>query len=74
MVPKIERMKMEETEEVEMDGMTREEMQRFLNLWHREGHSELKAYRDLMEILSIAFPEKSQSDEGGTDYAVENAE
>ena len=60
-------------EEMEMDRMTREEMQRFLNLWHREGHSELKAYRDLMGILGITFPGGSQNKEGSTGDAVEAA-
>lgn len=56
-----------------MEEMTREEMQRFLNLRHREGHSELKAYRDLMEILGIAFPGRLQGNEGDADDAVEHA-
>ncbi|WP_139652050.1 hypothetical protein [Raoultibacter phocaeensis] len=60
-------------EEMTDEEMTREEMQRFLNLWHCEGHSELKAYRDLMEIIGIAFPGRPQGDEEDVDDADENA-
>lgn len=56
-----------------MEEMTREEMQRFLNMEHRDGHSELKAYRDLMEILGLAFPGSPKNCEGGEGNVIENA-
>lgn len=39
-----------------MDGMTKEEMQRFLIKEAQRGSAELEAYRNLMEILGIEFP------------------
>lgn len=47
---------MEEKEE-EMEYMTREEMQRFLNLMNNDGKTELEAYRGLAYILGIEFPQ-----------------
>lgn len=37
--------------------MTKEEMQRFLIKEAQRGSSEIEAYRNLMEILGIEFPE-----------------
>lgn len=44
------------------DEMTREEMQRFLIMEHRQGKSELQAYRNLMRVIDIAFPGKPQEE------------
>lgn len=43
-------------EEREYEPMTRDEMQRFLNLEAKDGKSELEAYKNLMYILGIEFP------------------
>ena len=43
-------------EEREYKPMTRDEMQRFLNLEAKDGKSELEAYKNLMYILGIEFP------------------
>ncbi|MBQ9438590.1 MAG: hypothetical protein IJU50_09675 [Lachnospiraceae bacterium] len=42
--------------------MTKDEMQRFLIKEARQGSSEMEAYRGLMEILGIEYPNK-ESDE-----------
>lgn len=39
-----------------MEEMTKEEMQRYLIKEAQRGSSELEAYRNLMEILGIEFP------------------
>lgn len=39
-----------------MEEMTKEEMQRYLIKEAQRGSSELEAYRNLMEILGIKFP------------------
>lgn len=41
-----------------MEEMTKEEMQRFLIKEAQRGTEELEAYRNLMEILGIEFPDK----------------
>ncbi len=48
---------MEEQEE----GMTKDEMQRFLIVEAKRGTEELEAYRNLMEILGIEFPEEKEA-------------
>ncbi len=45
-----------------MEEMTKEEMQRFLIKEAQRGIGELEAYRNLMEILGIEFPDKSEED------------
>lgn len=47
---------------MEENEMTAAEMQRFLNQQFAEGKSELEAYRNLMEILSVKFPQKEEQD------------
>lgn len=39
-----------------MEEMTKEEIQRYLIKEAQRGSSELEAYRNLMEILGIEFP------------------
>lgn len=46
-----------EERENEMENMTREEMQRFLNLMNNDGKTELEAYRRLAYVLGIEFPQ-----------------
>ena len=41
----------------EDEGMTGSEMQRFLNQQAEDGKTETEAYRNLMDILGIKFPE-----------------
>ena len=41
----------------EDEGMTASEMQRFLNQQAEDGKTETEAYRNLMYILGIRFPE-----------------
>lgn len=48
---------MEEQEE----GMTKDEMQRFLIKEAKRGSDELEAYRNLMEILGIEYPEEKEA-------------
>ena len=43
-----------------MEGMTKEEMQRFLIKEAQRGSTEMEAYRNLMEILGIEFPSESK--------------
>lgn len=45
--------------EEELEYMTVEEMQRFLNMEAEEGTSELDAYRKLMIILGVEHPWKN---------------
>ncbi len=45
-----------------MEEMTKEEMQRFLIKEAQRGAEELEAYRNLMEILGIEFPDKSEEE------------
>lgn len=44
------------------DGMTKEEMQRFLIKEAQRGSSEIDAYRNLMEIIGIEFPKEKTED------------
>ena len=41
----------------EDEGMTASEIQRFLNQQAEDGKTETEAYRNLMDILGIKFPE-----------------
>lgn len=43
-----------------MEEMTAIEMQRFLNQQYAEGKTELEAYRMLMEVLGIKYPEQNE--------------
>lgn len=43
----------------DLEEMTREEMQRFVNLLAAEGKTELEAYRSLMKVIGIEYPGKS---------------
>jgi hypothetical protein len=43
------------------ENMTAAEMQRFLNQQYSEGKSEMEAYRNLMIILGIAYPQKKDN-------------
>lgn len=45
--------------EEELEYMTVEEIQRFLNMEAEEGTSELDAYRKLMIILGVEYPWKN---------------
>lgn len=45
-------------EENEYTGMTADEMQRLLDAEAEQGSSELEAYRKLMRILGVEFPNK----------------
>lgn len=45
-----------------MESMTNEEMQRFLIKEAQRGSSEMEAYRNLMEILGIGFPNESKKE------------
>ena len=40
------------------ETMTVLEMQRFLNLQYKDGTDELEAYRRLMAILDLSYPQK----------------
>ena len=40
------------------EEMTAIEMQRFLNQQYAEGKTELEAYRNLMAILGLSYPQK----------------
>ena len=42
------------------EPMTKEEMQRFLIKEAQRGSSEIEAYRNLMEILGIEYPNEKQ--------------
>ena len=42
---------------MEKNGMTREEMQRYLNQQAEEGKTEEEALKNLANILDIEFPE-----------------
>ena len=46
--------------EVKMESMTVLEMQRFLNQQYAEGKTELEAYRNLMAILGLTYPQKTE--------------
>ena len=48
------------TKEDKMESMTVLEMQRFLNQQYAEGKTELEAYRNLMAILGLTYPQKSE--------------
>lgn len=41
-----------------MEEMTALEMQRFLNQQYAEGKTEIEAYRNLMAILGLTYPQK----------------
>ena len=43
-----------------MEEMTVLEMQRFLNQQYAEGKTELEAYRNLMMILGLTYPQKAE--------------
>ena len=45
-----------------MCDMTKEEMQRFLNLEAEKGTSEYEALKGLADILGITFPELKQKE------------
>lgn len=45
-----------------MEQMSKEEMQRFLIKEARRGSTEMEAYRNLMEILGIEFPNESKKE------------
>ena len=45
-----------------MKEMTAIEMQRFLNQQYAEGKTELEAYRNLMAILGLSYPQKSEKE------------
>lgn len=47
--------------ESEYNTMTKDEMQRFLIKEANRGADELEAYRNLVEILGIEFPEGKES-------------
>ncbi len=42
------------------ENMTAIEMQRFLNQQYAEGKTELEAYRNLMAILGLTYPQKAE--------------
>ena len=44
------------------EEMTAIEMQRFLNQQYTEGKTELEAYRNLMAILGLSYPQKSEKE------------
>lgn len=43
-----------------MEEMTVLEMQRFLNQQYAEGKTEIEAYRNLMVILGLTYPQKNK--------------
>lgn len=43
-----------------MEEMTILEMQRFLNQQYSEGKTEMEAYRNLMAILGLTYPQKEE--------------
>lgn len=43
-----------------MEEMTVMEMQRFLNQQYAEGKTELEAYRNLIAILGLTYPQKAE--------------
>ena len=45
-----------------MEEMTKEEMQRFLIKEAQRGSTEMEAYRNLMEIIGIEFPNESKKE------------
>ncbi len=45
------------------EPMTKEEMQRFLIEEAERGTEEVEAYRKLMRILGVAFPQKQETTE-----------
>lgn len=45
-----------------MESMTVLEMQRFLNQQYAEGKTELEAFRCLMEILGLTYPQKKDEE------------
>lgn len=47
------------------EEMTAIEMQRFLNQQYAEGKTELEAYRNLMAILGLSYPQKSENKKEG---------
>lgn len=44
------------------EEMTAIEMQRFLNQQYAEGKTELEAYRNLMAILGLSYPQKNDTE------------
>ena len=47
------------------EEMTAIEMQRFLNQQYAEGKTELEAYRNLMAILGLSYPQKRKNKKRG---------
>ena len=45
------------------EEMTAIEMQRFLNQQYAEGKIEIEAYRNLMAILGLSYPQKKEIEE-----------
>lgn len=45
-----------------MEEMTVLEMQRFLNQQYSEGKTELEAYKNLMAILGLTYPQKEKTE------------
>ena len=45
------------------EEMTAIEMQRFLNQQYAEGKTEIDAYRNLMAILGLSYPQKKEIEE-----------
>ncbi len=45
-----------------MGEMTKEEMQRFLIKESQRGSTEIEAYRNLMEIIGIEFPNEPKKE------------
>lgn len=45
-----------------MESMTVLEMQRFLNQQYVEGKTELEAFRNLMEILGLTYPQQKEEE------------
>ena len=45
-----------------MDDMTVLEMQRFLNQQYSEGKTEIEAFRNLMAILGLTYPQNEKKE------------
>ncbi len=45
---------------MENEEMRAAEIQRFLNLAHEEGKSELEAYRALMKVIGVEYPREDK--------------
>lgn len=53
---------MQEGRKEAMESMTVLEMQRFLNQQYAEGKTELEAFRCLMEIPGLTYPQKKDEE------------